>query len=398
MISRVLVLAAILLALVFLPDARAQTGDSAVKIVYLDRDQDPFYESTLGDDGVARVGPSSPFAGAELALKDIRAIGRAAGVSFQLEHRTLAPEEDAASAAARASEEGAIALILDLPEADFVAVAKALIPTKIAIFNIRHNSDLLRKDLCATHVFHIIPSASALSDALAQFVVRKNWRKVLMLVGPLPEDERLAASFAASAKKFGARIVDSKSFVYGNDPRKREQINVALLSADADYDVVFVADSSRDFGRFVPYRLSRPRLVIGTEGLEASAWSPLSEREGAPQVNHRFEREAHHGMSDMDWSAWMAVRAVADGVSRHAARSASDLVVVLSSDDLSLDLSKGIPGSFRSWDRQLRQPIMLHSADAVIDYAPLEGFLHEHSTLDTLGLAENEVTCGPIAK
>jgi ABC transporter substrate binding protein (PQQ-dependent alcohol dehydrogenase system) len=389
-----------LVVLVFMPwgGASAQGTGAAMRIVYLDRDEDPLYQSVIGEDGVARPGLDQPFAGAELGIKDMRAVARASGLTLALERRTLAPDEDAVAAAAKAAETGVLAIIVDLPQDEFTAVAKGLASTKIALFNIRHSADSLRRDLCATNVFHIIPSDSALSDALAQFVVKKNWRRVLMLVGPLSNDQHLAMTFASSAKKFGARIVESKSFIFGNDPRQREQINVALLTADADYDVVFIADSSRDFGRYVPYRLARPRPVIGTEGLEASAWSPLSEREGAPQVNHRFERDAHRGMSDLDWSAWMAVRAVADAVSRHAARSQTDLVQALASEDLSLDLSKGTPGSFRRWDRQLRQPIMLHSADAVIDYAPLEGFLHEHSTLDTLGLAENEVPCGLTAK
>jgi ABC transporter substrate binding protein (PQQ-dependent alcohol dehydrogenase system) len=398
MTSFACILAFLLLALVPSSGASAQSNGAALRIVYLDRDGDILYESAIGEDGVTRAGLNSPFVGAELAMKDVRAVARAAGVTFALERRTLTAEDDAVASAVKAANEGAIAIIVDLPEVDFVAVAKALASTKIVLFNIRHTADSLRRDLCATNVFHIIPSESALSDALAQFVVKKNWRRILTLVGPLLEDQRLASTFAASAKKFGGRIVESKSFIFGNDPRQREQINVALLTADAEYDVVFIADSSRDFGRYVPYRLAHPRPVIGTEGLEASAWSPLSEREGAPQVNHRFERDAHHGMSDLDWSAWMAVHAVADAASRHAARSPSDMVKALADDALSLDLSKGTPGSFRHWDKQLRQPIMLHSADAVIEYAPLEGFLHEHTTLDTLGLAENEVPCGLTAK
>ena len=379
MTSLVRVLALLLLAFAAWSGASAQSTGTALRIVYLDRDGDALYENAIGEDGVTHVGLQSPFAGAELAMKDVRAVARAAGVVFALERRTLVAEDDAVAAAAKAADEGAIAIIVDLPEADFTAVAKALAPTKLVLFNIRHTADSLRRDLCATNVFHIIPSESALNDALAQFVVKKNWRRILTLVGPLQEDQRLASTFAASAKKFGGRIVESKSFIFGNDPRQREHTNVALLTADAEYDVVFIADSSRDFGRYVPYRLAHPRPVIGSEGLEASAWSPLSEREGAPQVNHRFERDAHHGMSDLDWSAWMAVHAVADAVGRHAARSPAELVRVLADDALSLDLSKGTPGSFRHWDKQLRQPIILHSADAVIEYAPLEGFLHEHT-------------------
>jgi len=56
-------------------------------------------------------------------------------------------------------------------------------------------------------------------------------------------------------------------------------------------------------------------------------------------------------------------------------------------------MSKGIQRSFRIWDHQLRQPIMLHTADAVIAIAPLDGFLHENSVLDTLGLFDRDTNC-----
>jgi ABC transporter substrate binding protein (PQQ-dependent alcohol dehydrogenase system) len=49
--------------------------------------------------------------------------------------------------------------------------------------------------------------------------------------------------------------------------------------------------------------------------------------------------------------------------------------------------------TFRAWNRQLRQPILLHTYDAVIAVAPLEGFLHETNTLDTLGLDRPESGC-----
>ena len=49
--------------------------------------------------------------------------------------------------------------------------------------------------------------------------------------------------------------------------------------------------------------------------------------------------------------------------------------------------------SFRPWSGQLRMPILLTTDNAVIDIAPLDGFLHQTNTLDSLGQDEAEFEC-----
>jgi hypothetical protein len=50
--------------------------------------------------------------------------------------------------------------------------------------------------------------------------------------------------------------------------------------------------------------------------------------------------------------------------------------------------------SFRVWNNQLRQPIMLATQDWVSARAPIEGFKHRTNDLDTLGQSEREMACG----
>lgn len=69
------------------------------------------------------------------------------------------------------------------------------------------------------------------------------------------------------------------------------------------------------------------------------------------------------------------------------------LVDELLKPDITLELYKGFPGSFRPWDRQLRQSILLGTTDMVIALAPVEGALHQRNTLDTLGSDEPEFHC-----
>lgn len=383
----------IALTLSALPALAQSEPPRDIRIVYVDRADDPFYDPPVQTDGVIRVANKPPIAGAELGLKDVSTLGRAANVHFMVEHHSVPADGDVSSDIASLAATHPAMVLLDLPHDDIVTAAKAVPVGALALINIRDTSDDLRRTLCGTALFHTIPSQSAYSDALAQMMVRKNWKRILTLFGPEPEDQELAKIFATSAKKFGAKIIDTKPFIAGNDPRKREENSTALMTGDSDYDVIYVADTTGDFGRFVEFRQIKPRPIIGSEGLKASAWHRAAERYGAPQVNHRFERDAGRPMSDMDWSAWVAVKALAEAVAREKAMTGPAISAALLSGKIDVEMTKGIPGSFRAWDHQLRQPIMLHTADAVIAMAPIEGFLHENSILDTLGLSDRDTNC-----
>jgi hypothetical protein len=49
--------------------------------------------------------------------------------------------------------------------------------------------------------------------------------------------------------------------------------------------------------------------------------------------------------------------------------------------------------SFRVWDGQLRQPLLLTDGQGVIGTAPAEGVLHPRNALDTLGADAPEKLC-----
>lgn len=366
-------------------------------IAYVSRVDDPAYAEVKARDGVFRLLRRSPVPGAELGVRDASAGARAAGLALRLERTTLAAGEDIGAALARLSSAGVAAAILDVPIQDFrSAVGKA---PGLLLVDVRETDDALRIDTCADPVVHIQPSRLQRTDALAQFLVRRNWKKLLVLHGPEDEDRAQADSMQASAKKFGARVVATKAFAVSNDPRRREETSVALLTGGADFDAVFIADSVGDAGRMMPFRIALPRPVIGTHGLDAVAWSPYHERNGAPQLNRRFEREAGRPMADADWAAWVAVRAVTEAEIREARQPTNvPLHRRILDQELRLEMYKGVPGSFRPWDRQLRQGVLLATHNAVVELAPLDGFLHETNTLDTLGLLPGQTPCGTAAR
>ena len=166
-----------------------------------------------------------------------------------------------------------------------------------------------------------------------------------------------------------------------------------MLTGDADYDVIFLADEVGEFGRYVPYATYLPRPVVGTEGLVARGWHWTWERNGAPQLNQRFEKLAGRHMADEDFAAWAAVRSTVEAISRLKTTDIAALRAYMQSDAFAVDLYKGFPGSFRPWSGQLRQPIILTVTNASIAAAPLAEFLHETNTLDTLGRDAPEAAC-----
>jgi ABC transporter substrate binding protein (PQQ-dependent alcohol dehydrogenase system) len=377
-----------LLSLSALP-AVAQT----VRIAHLELEADPRYaETRLAQRGLMQP-RGRPYAAAEVALRESRFAGKARGVEFALQ-RASAPDAAAlVQAIDRLAGEGVQYFLLDAPGAVVAQVARETRGRKVVLFNVSARDDELRQQQCQRHLLHTIPHFAMEADALAQFLVSKKWRNVLMLAGPSAEDKLAADAFERSAKRFGLKIAERRPFALTRDPRQRDLGNVALLTAGGDHDVVFIADSDGEFAREVPYRTVRARPVVGAEGLVPAAWHWAWERHGAPQLNGRVEKHAGRQMTDVDWAAWIAVKAVVESVVRSESAEFGAVESYLRSDTLTLDGFKGNRLNFRPWDNQLRQPLLLATHNAVIERAPIAGFMHPVETMDTLGFDRRDSTC-----
>jgi len=131
-------------------------------------------------------------------------------------------------------------------------------------------------------------------------------------------------------------------------------------------------------------------------GLVALAWAAQFERYGAPQVSRRFAKAAGRPMTAADWAAWMAGKAIVGAaVAAQEAKKGAVPTAALAKalPSLELDGSKGTSMSFRAWDGQLRQPMLLSDGQGVIALAPAEGVLHPKNNLDTLGADAPEKLC-----
>ena len=326
--------------------------------------------------------------GLKVALDESAFELEAGKAAVTLDVKAAASRDAARAAAQQAEKAGAAVIVTDLDAASTLAVADAV---KLPVINVGLASDALREKDCRANVYHLLPSERMRSDALAQALVSRKWGSVLLLSGTASDDAARAAAAQASMKRYGIKLVASKTFKLSADPRERDLANPLLLTGGATYDAVWVVDSDGEFARALPYRTALPRPVVGDAGLAALAWHAQFERFGAPQVVRRFARAHARPMTAHDWAAWMAGRALVAAVLAAPNGPAASWHKALASNEL--DGSKGVTMSFRTWDGQLRQTLLLTDGQGVIGSAPVEGILHPRNTLDTLGADAPEKLC-----
>jgi ABC transporter substrate binding protein (PQQ-dependent alcohol dehydrogenase system) len=334
-------------------------------------------------------------AGARMGIRDDNTTGAFTGQKFVLDEAVLDEGGNPAEAARAIAERGARFIALNLPASDVLAVADALKDRPVVVFNAGATDDGLRGADCRANVMHTAPSRAMLTDALAQFLAFKRWRKLFLIVGPQEADRLYAESVKRSAKKFGLAIAAEKPWEFGPLARAKADspstAEALVFTRGVDYDIAIVADEAGDFGDYVAFRTWDPRPVAGTQGLIATTWHPTLEAWGAAQAQNRFFRLAGRNMRAADYQAWAAVRAVGEAATK--AQDPASIAARLGSPDFSLPGYKGVALSFRPWDRQLRQPILIAQPRALVDVAPQAGFLHQRTPLDTLGIDEPESAC-----
>ena len=336
-----------------------------------------------------------PLAGAKLGLKDIKPFQRMAKVKFKLMDMRIKNIDTAADEILNHIHKNNIKIVLlDFPASELINIVSKISDLNIAVINISSKNNELRSLKCNKNLFHTIPSERMLTDSLAQYLSDKKWRKVLILTGPLEIDKAKSASFIESAKQFGLKIVDNRSFLLGNDPRARDQNDLDFLTGSANYDAVYISDTHREFSYKVPFATHIPSAVLGSSGLTARAWHWSYLRHGAPQVHGRFERMNKRRMTEEDWAAWVGMRAIAEALVRFKNNENFSFQDAFVSEKFKLDGSKGPVLNFRKWNRQLRQPIMLSTDNWVTSIAPLESFVHRVNNLDTIGIDSKTSKCG----
>jgi ABC transporter substrate binding protein (PQQ-dependent alcohol dehydrogenase system) len=339
-------------------------------------------------------------AGALLGAADDNTTGRFTGQSFETIALRLAPGEDAGAAAKKLVEEGAVAVIADLAAEDMLRAADALKPSDALLLNVSAPDDRLREENCRANVIHVAPTRSMLADGLTQYLVWKQWRRWFVIKGSHPEDELFAQAIRASARKFGAKIVEERVYVDTEGGRRSDSGSVQtqrlippLTQGAGAYDVLIAADESEVFGNYLPYRTFDPRPVAGSAGLVPTSWDASHEQWGAVQLQNRFRKEFRRGMNARDHQAWLAARMIGEAATRTGSGDSATLRSYLLGPDFQIAAFKGVRLSIRPWNRQLRQPILLGDGRMTVSVSPQDGFLHQTSELDTLGVDKPETKC-----
>jgi ABC transporter substrate binding protein (PQQ-dependent alcohol dehydrogenase system) len=331
--------------------------------------------------------------GAELGLEDNITTGRFLGQSYALSVTEIAPEDDFAAAMREVLAAGDL-IVLDAPAEQVRAAADLPDAAEALLFNAGAADMALRGEACRANVLHTLPSYAMKADALMQFFVQRQWDEIALVAGDRDDDRAWADTLEASARKFGLSFGARKTWAFDADMRRNASQEVPLFTQElGEYDVLLVADAADDFARYISFNTWRPRPVAGSEGLRPVTWHRVVEQWGAAQLQSRFEDLAGRSMQSRDYAVWAALRAIGEAATRTGTAEAATLRDYMLSDDFELAGFKGRPLTFRPWNGQLRQPIPLVHERALVAQAPLEGFLHQRTELDTLGLDLPESGC-----
>jgi ABC transporter substrate binding protein (PQQ-dependent alcohol dehydrogenase system) len=347
------------------------------------------------DDGVA---------GARLAINDNATTGRFLQQEFTLDVVQSGKPQELVAEIKQRVDAGAAFIVADTSPATLIALADALKGKDALIFNAGSSDDRLREQDCRPNVVHTAPARAMLADALAQYLVWKRWSRWFLVHGTATDDAAFAEAMRRAAKRFAAKIVEERPFKYevgsrradGGHEQVQEQIPALTRNAPA-HDVLVVADESGLFGEYLPYRTADARPVAGTQGLIPTSWHPALEQWGATQLQNRFRRLANRAMRPLDYDVWVAVRSVGEAATRAKAASPAQLIAHLKSADFDLAAFKGRKLTYRAWDGQLRQPILIATAKLPVTVSPQPGFLHQFTELDTLGVDKPETNCRAYA-
>jgi len=386
----------VLLSIAFTWLTGAEAADSGeIKIGYLRRAEP---KTTLSL--VQMPAPNDGVAGAQLATADNNTTGRFLNQRFALIELRIGSDQDVLSAILHLGNSDIRLIVADLPAETLLKAAEAQPLNGFVIFNVAALDERLREEDCRPNVIHVAPTRSMLADGLAQYLVWKQWRRWLLVVGSHAEDQLYADALRRAAKRFGARIVQERVFKDTGGARTTDsgvvqiQRQIPVFTQEApNYDVLVAADESEVFAAYLPYRTWDPKPVAGSAGLVPTSWDAAHDQWGAVQLQDRFIKMFNRRMTALDMQAWSAVRMIGESAARTRSSDPKAIFEYIKGPQFALAAFKGQRQTLRDWNLQLRQPILLADGRTIVSVSPQEGFLHQFSELDTLGLDRPESKC-----
>jgi len=375
----------------------AAAEKKTMDVVYLGKK----YEEPLPLSYAEKVITDKGIQGARQMLTEANQAGGFLGYQYTLEEAIIPEDADVVAKAKELLAAGNRYFIADLEPEDLLAVADLPEAKDAIILNIRSSATKLRQEECRQNVFHIIPDYAMRADALAQYLIWKKWPNWFVMRRDTPEDQDYLAQVQRSAKRFGGRIVEDHLYDLPPGARNLDSGHQQIQSQMAqeterspEHDVVWAINSDDDFGDYLMYRTTLPRPVVGTQGLKATAWDKSYTESGGMRFQRAIPRIANRPPVERDYTGWLGLRTLSEAAQKSGSVEPKDVKAYLLSDDFRLEAFKGQALSFRTWDQQMRQPIILGGGTRVpVSTSPQDGFLHPKYLTDTLGFDEPETKC-----
>jgi ABC transporter substrate binding protein (PQQ-dependent alcohol dehydrogenase system) len=339
-------------------------------------------------------------AGAQLAIDDDNATGRFLNQRYTLVEKVLDESDDPVAVMNALADQSVSFIVTSLDADRLLKVADAGQARGEMFINVSALDERLREQDCRANVIHVAPTRSMLADALAQYLVWKKWDKWVLLKGSHEKDGLFADALRHAATRFGAKIVEEREFKDSGGARRTDsgvaeiqrQMPVVTQGLPA-HDVLVAADESEVFAGYLPFRTWDARPVVGSAGLVPVTWNAAFDQWGAVQLQNRFTKAFQRPMTSQDVQAWTAVRMIGEAGVRTASADSGRMLAYIKSPEFSVAAFKGQKLTLRDWNLQLRQPILLFDGRNTVSVSPQEGFLHQVSALDTLGLDRPETKC-----
>ena len=174
--------------------------------------------------------PDLGIAGAKLAIKDNNTTGQFMNQKFTLDAIEEADPEKLIKDVVQKVDSGAHFILVDVTPDTLLKLADTL-GNKALLINYSAPDDRLREEDCRPQIMHTAPTRSMLADALAQYLIWKKWNRWFLVLGPQPKDKLFADALRRAAKRFGAKIVEERTFEYqARQPARRRRLRAGAAA------------------------------------------------------------------------------------------------------------------------------------------------------------------------
>ena len=338
--------------------------------------------------------------GSKMGIKDNNTTGKFTNQNFELIEKKITKKESAKQVFEEFRKEKYKFFILNVSKDDFAEIQSSDLIEDSIVINASLKDNNLRNQNCNKNILHTAPSYKMVSDALIQFLKKKNWTKLLLISGVNERDKQFADSIKLSSDRFGLKITNEKIWDMTHDFRRTADLEILKFTQGEKYQVLVLADegntfgdSGNSFGDYIPYRTWKPTVVVGGEVLKPTSWHFAHEQWGGNQMQSRFLKQSKRLMTNIDFNSWVGVRTFGEAITRTKSLDPKILLEKIMDEEFNLAAYKGKPVSYRNWNGQLRQPILLVTPRALVSVSPQPGFVHPRTELDTLGIDETDSEC-----